>query len=1111
MRDALLLLFSIIILVILFAFLEYAKSSEGFTDLNKKHSNYLTRQLKQYNNLGISLLAARKDGALGASADNLLNTFGQQPSISYPLNEGKGGLWAKIDKCELVKKADCSAFDDPEFSNHCGICLDIGENSEKEKTTGGLLLLEDDKKFAREKTRSNFLPDYKPTIGICPAKKMVSTKAECLKLQRQLLCEKNSTYDIPGCSSCYSSTEYSIIDEKTSPGVITGTGNISVVGIGMLKVEEQGFSSKDGIVLDPSKPYVINLRVKEAGRVKFSLSPPRNSDPENPTIPYISGVLSGETSTGTFTHDIRQIVLVDEITGRKPRSGGKDTINETSVTRMMPSFGKTSAVLVVILPFSFVEQAMEEATKCKDAPFITKQASAEFLQSDPCYKKGSGPGKYNLECLQGTWTSNGCTESGKGYPKDEAAARKLMTSANGSLLTINDISDYIYNQALISSTGIDKKGVKRQTKEQSEASVFCTGNEITSPCDTANKGSGPLTPDCIIYLWNNQGSKKLWTGKTDPIGPTYYTSESVSEFSDGGVARGCQATGTLSPIDAKGNRKKDIIQFWQKQGGVDAVKKKMADLHRAANAQMVADDQLAPYFKQCYGDVPFAARPPTVPTSIPVVVSKPVVVAAAKPVAVVAKPVAVVAKPVVAPSILNPPPTCSTNLLPLTYKVTTNTVIVPNLVMSQDYKLEFDITPSAMGQPGAWRSIIHFTSDNTDAASFGSRTPAIWFVPNNMNLHVRVGDSTNLNWGFDSVPGCAVGKKSNVVLECKGSSVTLTIDTKSYSLTQPTFRYSGNVRVYGSDPWFPAAQATISNLCLKLSGNSYSPPVDSRQNMIYNNTNINGGGASVNRNLGNFPNMNACIEAGRRAYPTGNYAVTFAPGQCWAIGPTNPYDKHFNPVRGWTSAYFRAPTEKLPGIEGVVRVQLAGGFGTCLNFSQLVVLNEKGENISRGRRTEGSGQWEAATSSSRAVDGEEWPRGHPNQYHSSGAACGANVNHWQVTLDRPSTVSAVIIYNRADCCQDRLSKQNMHMFNSAGDLIYWRPNMGTALINVLPTNGSTNRVQQTKGTPNMYCYSNRYPDLYNAFDKPFGPGNNSAGLQSHFNAHGRREGRNPNC
>lgn len=1095
MRDALLLLFLIIILVTMFVSFKKAAKSDGFSDLDEKHSDYVTSKLKRFGNIGISLLATKHDGALGGSADNLLKTYGERGS--YPLNEARNGLWEKIAKCEAVKKADCSAFDDPEFTKDCGICLDVGENSDKEKTTGGLLLLPDDKKNTRSQTKLNFLPDYKPTVGMCPAKKMVSTKAECLKLQKQILCEKSASYDIPGCSSCYSSTEYSIIDEKESPGVITGSGKISVIGTGILKVEEQGFSAKSGIVLNQSRPYVINLRVKEAGRVKFSLAPPSDSDPDNPTPPYMSGMLTGETATGTFAHDLRTIVLVDEVTGRKPRTAGKETLDNTPITRMAPGFGKDTAVIVVIIPFSFIEQTMEESTRCKDAPFITKQASAEFLQSDPCYKKGSGPGKYNLECLQGAWMSNGCTESGKGYPKDDAAARKLMTSEDGSFLTINDISDTVYNSALISSTGVDKKGVKRPMKEQSEASVFCTGNEITSPCDTANKGSGPLTPDCIIYLWNNQGSKKLWTGKPDPIGPTYHASESVSEFSDGPTARGCQVTGLLSPVDEKGNRKKDVIKYWQKEGGVNAVKKKMADLHRAANAQMVADDQLAPYFKQCYGDIQFAARPATAIPAAPVPV---VIPAAAKPIPIVSKP-----------SILNPPPTCPTNLLPSTYKVTANTVIASSLVMTQDYRLEFDITPASMGQAGSWRNIIHFTSDNSDAASFGSRTPGIWFVPGTMDLHVRVGDSTDLNAGFWGVPGCAVGKKSNVVLHCKGSSVTLTIDTKSHSFTQPTFRYSGNVKVYGSDPWYPPADATVSNLCLTLSGNSNLPPADSRQNMIFNNTNINGGGASVNRNLGNLPNMNACIAAGRREYPTGNYAVTFAPGQCWAIGPTNPYDKHFNPVRGWTSAYFRAPTDKLPGIEGVVRVQLAGGWGTCLNFSQLVVLNEKGENISRGRRTEGSGQWEPASSSARAVDGEEWPRGHPNEYHSSGAACGANVNHWQVILDKPSTVSAVIIYNRADCCQDRLSKQNMHMFNSAGDLVYWKPNMGTALVNLLPTNASTNRAKETKGNANMFCYSNRYPDLYNAFDKPYGPGNNGGQLNWHWNNMGKKEGRTPNC
>lgn len=71
--------------------------------------------------------------------------------------------------------------------------------------------------------------------------------------------------------------------------------------------------------------------------------------------------------------------------------------------------------------------------------------------------------------------------------------------------------------------------------------------------------------------------------------------------------------------------------------------------------------------------------------------------------------------------------------------------------------------------------------------------------------------------------------------------------------------------------------------------------------------------------------------------------------------------------------------------------------------------------------------------------------------------------------------------------------------------------MGTALVNVLPTNTSTNRVAEVKGGENMYCYSNRYRDLYNAFDAPNGPSNNAAALGNHWNTHGKREGRNPKC
>jgi len=767
------LVLSVLIIVFFIGLLSSYK--DGFIDLSSQQKDYTLRQQKRWGNIGISLTSNKKEGSLGDSANNMLLTYGEKKN--YPLDDKRRDLWAMIDKCESIKTMDCGAFDDPQFSLNCGMCLDIGKNSDNVPATGGLVLLPDDKAYARETAYSNFLPEYKATIGFCPAKKMVSTKAECLKLQRELLCEKNSSYDLPGCSQCYSDTNYSIVDPSTSPGVITGSGNMSITGVGLLRIQEQGYDTTSAIPLNVSKPYIYNIRGRESTRIKFVLSPPSDSDPDNPTIPYVSGILSGGTGSGTFTSDLRRIVFNDEVTGRKPRTHGKDTVNGTTVTRMAPGFGQTNASIVIIVPFSFVDTMMEESTMCKDGPFVTTQASAEFLESDPCYKKGSGPGKFTLECLQGAWLSNGCTESGKAYPKDSVTAASLMTGSDGSFLSLNDISDFIYNKALITSTGIDEDGKKQEIKEWSSASVFCTGREITSPCDTPNKDSGPMPPDCIVYLWNNQGSKKLWNGNNDPIGPTYYTSNAVSLFSKGPVSRSCQAKGTLSPTDANGQIKKDIIAYWQKQGGVNNIKRVMADLHRAANAQAASDDQLAPYFKQCYGDIKFAPRPESVFV-------------------------------------------CNNSAgLPSSYTPVKGNVLKDGLAMTQDYKLDFDLTPT--GLTGNWGSIIHFTSDNNDYGAFGRRTPGIWFVPGGMGLHVRIGDANgDHNWGFDNQAGCSVGRRSHISLECVGTSVTLSIDSNVYRLTQPTYRYSGSVKVYGCDPWYDAGQAKVENLCLQLLGNS---------------------------------------------------------------------------------------------------------------------------------------------------------------------------------------------------------------------------------------------------------------------------------------------------
>lgn len=82
-----------------------------------------------------------------------------------------------------------------------------------------------------------------------------------------------------------------------------------------------------------------------------------------------------------------------------------------------------------------------------------------------------------------------------------------------------------------------------------------------------------------------------------------------------------------------------------------------------------------------------------------------------------------------------------------------------------------------------------------------------------------------------------------------------------------------------------------------------------------------------------------------------------------------------------------------------------------IQISQLVVLDEKQRNISRGKTT-----WATnGIGADKPVDGNEIARGPPNLYVSLGKAG----EQWIVDLGQEFSVSKVVYYNRSDCCQTR--------------------------------------------------------------------------------------------
>lgn len=115
--------------------------------------------------------------------------------------------------------------------------------------------------------------------------------------------------------------------------------------------------------------------------------------------------------------------------------------------------------------------------------------------------------------------------------------------------------------------------------------------------------------------------------------------------------------------------------------------------------------------------------------------------------------------------------------------------------------------------------------------------------------------------------------------------------------------------------------------------------------------------------------------------------------------------------------------KSLPGIR-YVRVLSGKGKDSWLQISQLVVHNEYKVNIARGKSVKASSSY-AKTSPSTAVDGNEVHRSYPDIHHAG----KPNNEFFLVDLGYEQNVSEVILYNRADCCQQRIIGATVQFLN----------------------------------------------------------------------------------
>jgi hypothetical protein len=363
---------------------------------------------------------------------------------------------------------------------------------------------------------------------------------------------------------------------------------------------------------------------------------------------------------------------------------------------------------------------------------------------------------------------SGCTVKGTGYPSNSQKKAKYITNQlTGDNLEIDDINSNLQDLYLVATKGTNSNNDNLEDSTVAKMALECLGEAKLNPCDSANAATGPHTPQCLDYLFRNAG------GSNEKIGSTY---QGVANRSSGNASSStkpimyCQRVGSMSPITAKGKLNNEAITIANSKGGVKAVKEFYRQIHYDANFNSKVEQQKIA-LQQCYG-IGTTPKPPVCPIS-----------------------------------------PCSNILLPQNVSLTKGNKI-GTIIHNGNYKLSFKINVKGVVSSN-WGSIIHFTKTGKDCCGFGDRGPAIWFWPNTLKLYIILGDSTaGGDWGLGNLEiNLPNNKESTFMLNCDGSSITVTLNGTEYNATQPSTRPTGSFDVWAANPWYEAANADLKDLC----------------------------------------------------------------------------------------------------------------------------------------------------------------------------------------------------------------------------------------------------------------------------------------------------------
>lgn len=607
LSNIILFLTIIISLTLLFYYSKNYK--EAFIDFPVNHNNYVKDSQKKFNELTNTINLAEPiisvngnsakalDSAVsGLEAIPSYNQYNLEYKNNYTVPTNLPNTFIQASICES-KSQTCDAFNDPTFAENCGMSFDKNAIDVSGKShSGGMYISKEDRKNqmnTAENVKNTGSAPYdpykvfKPTLGSTKPGTFALTKDQCVVVKEKVDCESKQTFGSPNCAQCFTSQTFSRVDPTAQK--LPSTLYLFGQGKGFVKTSdtpEKNIITKGDIELSPNNPVTVNVPANAEGNY-FTINI-QSTDTSN--TPYIAGYLEGKTPRGTFKIDIINLVQKDTKTNTKPRMNGSVNINGFRALAMIPGNQQTSIDLLCLLPFSFLNIYDTDALTCDNGPIITKADSATFLESDPCFGKQNQPGNYKLECLQSRWISLGGTQKGTGYPSTKEKANALQLDSNGNPLSIDTIVDNINNKMKQAISGLDLNGNQLTINDWNTLSMWGLGVPINTPCDGPNKESGPLSKECLSYLYYNRGN-------TSHIGSTYTLQPSqVASMKGQNIANTyCQPGAPLDPETPEG------LQFGQTLGGVNNVKKTYDEINRLANDNTKTNTQRADAIKQCYG------------------------------------------------------------------------------------------------------------------------------------------------------------------------------------------------------------------------------------------------------------------------------------------------------------------------------------------------------------------------------------------------------------------------------------------------------------------------------------------------------------------------------